>query len=489
MLFMGIDIGSSGCKISVIDENGNIKHSSHREYSFSYDEDKIELSPELVYDSVKEAVTEITRENPNIGIDAISATSFGEMVILLDDDGNVLSDSISYSDPRGHIQINEFSKNFGEDKIYNITGTTPESMYSLAKLLWFKENKKEVFSKTKKICLFADYILQRFGADYHMDYSLASRTQMFDVKNRKWSSEIVSASGIDEKILPPLVSSGTSVGRVSRETQAQLGIDEGTLIIAGGHDQCFASLGAGVISGGMALDGMGSNECIVPVFDSPLINDKMKKSAFACVPYILDGKYVTYAFNRSSGTVIDWYRKIRENADYEKMFSNLKNEPSKVLCLPHFSGAATPYMDDDAKGAIVGLDLSVSADDITKGIIDGLNYEMKINLDALFECGQKVEKLYVSGGLSKSDLVLQTKADILAMDIHRLKTPHTGTLAVAILASVAMGIYPTLEVAVEKMVHTEKVFTPNMENHEKYMEQYRKYKKMYECIKTITMRD
>ncbi|MBE7049933.1 MAG: hypothetical protein E7394_04085 [Ruminococcaceae bacterium] len=489
MFFMGIDIGSSGCKVSVVDEKGNIIKNSSKNYSFTYEGNTIELSPEMVYESTVEAIRAITDENPSLHIDAISAASFGEMVVLLDENDKVLTNSISYSDLRGQSQIREFSKEFGEDNIYSVTGTTPDAMYSLAKLLWFKENRRDIFSKTKKICLFADFILQKFGADYHMDYSLASRTQMFDITHRCWSDEIVSRLGIDKSILPPLVPSGTPVGTISKKASADLGIEEGTLILAGGHDQCFASLGAGIIHEGMALDGMGSNECVVPVFSTPMINETMKESSFACVPYLLEGKYVTYAFNRTSGSVIDWYKKLRQNISYDELFENIENSPSRVLFLPHFAGAATPYMDDDATGAIAGLDLSVTPDEVTKGIIDGLNYEIKINLDALKKAGHRVSKLYVSGGLSKNDKVLQTKADILGMDVCRLETSQAGTVAVAILGSVAKGIYSDIERAVEKIVRIDKIFTPDMENHKKYALRYEKYKKMYENIKNITKRN
>lgn len=486
MLFMGIDIGSSGCKVSVINEIGLVVYSSARRYSFTYSDRNSELDANMIYENVVDAIKEITYNNDVKEIATLSATSFGEMFVLLDENDDVLRNSISYSDPRGKTELELFTKEFGEDRLYSITGATPSEMYSLPKLLWIKKNEPLVYSKAKKICLFADYILQKLGAEFHMDYSLAARTLMFDVKCRKWSDEILACADIKRSIFPEVVPTGSIIGSISYEMAKDLKLPFDVKLLAGGHDQSCAALGAGIVYDGMALDGMGSNECIVPVFDKPMIVDKMKNSHLACVPYMIEGKYITYAFNRTSGTVVDWYKNLIGYAGYDELFSEMEDEPSKLLCLPHFSGAATPYMDDTAVGALVGLDLSCDRKEITKGIIEGLNYEMKINLDCLRDTGFNVKQLYVSGGLSQNDKILQIKADILGVNIYRLETSQSGTMAMALLGCVAKGVYKDIYSAISNLVRTTKVFYPNTEIHERYMEQYEKYTKMYKCVKEIT---
>lgn len=485
MLFMGIDIGSSGCKVSVTDHLGEIHFSSHRSYSFTYTDNTSELDPLLVWEKVKDAVKEATSECRGEKIEIVSATSFGEMIVLSDDEGNPLCNSISYGDKRGREQIERIASDIGADKIYSITGTTPDAMYSLAKLLWIKENDAKVYEKTKRINLFADFILQKLGAKFHMDYSLASRTQIFDVKSRCWSDEILKCANIKRELFPDVIPAGTPVGNVKKEFADELGLSSDTLILSGGHDQIFASIGAGILTSGTALDGMGSNECIVPVFDSPLIHENMKKSGLACVPYPIENKYVTYAFSRTCASIIDWYRNLMGSMSYDELFSEIEEIPSNVLFLPHFLGAATPYMDDDSKGAFFGLTLGTKRSEITKAIIDGFNYEMKVNLDTLNGAGFEISTLLVCGGLSQNDKVLQTKADILGIKVQRLHTPNTGTLAVAVFGCVAKGIYPSLDIAMKNLVKTTDVFMPDEKKHLLYMEQYEKYKRLYPSLKTV----
>lgn len=104
--------------------------------------------------------------------------------------------------------------------------------------------------------------------------------------------------------------SGEVVGEIDAHVSKMTGLPKSVKLLAGGHDQSCAALGAGIIRDGIALDGMGSNECIVPCFDRPMLNETMKNSNLACIPYMLPNKYVTYAFNKTAGTVFDWYKRI-----------------------------------------------------------------------------------------------------------------------------------------------------------------------------------
>lgn len=484
MLFGGIDIGSSGCKVSFIDETGRVKYSSFRQYGFVYSEDTVELDARVVLRSVFDAIKQITCNHKVDDLKTLSAVSFGEMFVLLDGKERVLCSSIAYSDKRGAAEAERFAEKFGEERLYGIAGAPYDGMYSLAKLLWIKKHNPGAYESAEKICLFADYVLRMLGADYHMDFSLAARTQMFDVCKREWSREIIGAAGIKD-FFPKVVPSGTPVGKIGRSVANELKLPHDLILLAGGHDQSCAALGAGINKNGCALDGMGSNECIVPAFDKPMINDTMKKNGFACIPYAADGMYVTYAFNRTAGTVFEWYKKLSGGADYEKMFYNMPDVPTKLLFLPHFAGAATPYMDENAVGAVSGLTLATEKEELLRGIVEGLNYEIKINLECLKNAGFNVEKLTACGGLSQNDSVLQIKADILGLPIAKSENPHAGNAATAALGGVATGIFKNIS---EAMRHTAKkslIFYPNEANREIYCRQFEKYKKMYALIKEL----
>lgn len=485
MLFMGIDVGSSGVKVSLVDHTGEVRAFAQRGYSFECKDGKSELDPDMVFCKVEEAIKAITSKCDVSQLATIGTTSFGEMFVLLDNDRKVLCHSISYNDSRGEEEARKLEAEPGNDRIYEITGATINGMYSLPKLLWIKKNCPKIYEKAKTMCLFADFVLMRLGAETHMDYSLASRTLMFDVRNRCWSKEILEYTGIRSDILPKPVASGTIVGRINSRIAKKLGLPDKVLLLAGGHDQSCAALGAGITKAGKALDGMGSNECIVPVFEQVMIGEKMKQANLVCVPYILPEMYATYAFNRSAGTVLDWYARLLGDVSYETLFDEMSKKPSEMLFLPHFSGAATPYMDDHAQGAIVGLHLGRTRGEVTRSIVEGLQFEMRINLECLKAAGFVVQELFASGGMAGNDQILQIKADILNIPVHRLENSQTGTMAMVILGSVAKGVFPDISTAAEALVKNSKTFYPNEGLGEKYSEMFEQYRRMYDMVRTL----
>ena len=177
-------------------------------------------------------------------------------------------------------------------------------MYSICKILWLKNNRPDIYHRTWKFLLFADFILFKLGARPHTDYSLAARTMAFDIVNKQWSVEILACAGIDIDKFGEPVQSGTAVGIINTWQAADLNLPADVMLVAGGHDQPCAALGAGVIRSGLAVDGLGTTECITPAFDRPILSGAMAENYFACVPHVIPEMYVTYAFTFTSGSVL-----------------------------------------------------------------------------------------------------------------------------------------------------------------------------------------
>lgn len=497
MCLLGIDIGTSGCKATIIDIEGNIKGQAYKEYSLSTPQQGWEeLDPEVVWSSVKEVIAASLSRFDGDGIIAASVSSFGEAAIPVDRQGNALYNSIVYIDTRGRKEASYLQERLGYDKILGITGVSVHPMYTISKIMWLKGNMPEVYCNTWKFFLFADYILFKLGAAPHTDYSLAARTMAFDVINKKWSSEILDCAGVDMSKFGEPVQAGTVVGRISKNIAGELGLPEDMLLVAGGHDQPCAALGSGVIRSSMAVDGLGTTECITPAFDHPVISDAMAGSSFACVPHVIRDMYVTYAFTFTSGSMLKWFRDnfghvYREEAArsgmniYDLLIEKAPKDPSKLFVLPHFAGAATPYMDTDAKGAIVGLDIGTKSEDIIKAILEGITFEMMVNTEKLSEAGVGIEEIRAVGGLAKSDIFLQLKADMMGRKVTTLNISEAGTLGVAILAGTASGVYRNVEDAVEKLVKVRKEFYPDEKLHALYKDKFEAYKKIYPAVKSI----
>ena len=500
--FLGLDIGTSGCKASIIDVSGNCLAQAYREYPLiSLQPGWQEIDPERVWQSVRQVIAKALAGCPADPIRAVSVSSFGEAVIAIDRDGNPLCNSMIYIDCRGRQEADDLEYRLGSGKVLGITGTTILPLYSICKIMWLKKNLPELYRKTWKFLLFADFILFKLGAGAFTDYSLATRTMAFDIIKKQWSTEILDCAGIDKEKFGEPVQSGTVIGQVSRAAAADLGLPANALLVAGGHDQPCAALGAGVIRSGLAVDGLGTTECITPAFDHPILSDAMAQNYFACVPHVVPDMYVTYAFTFTSGSVLKWYRdnwgryyqdeaaRLGVNV-YDLMIDRAINIPAAaeaapVFVLPHFAGAATPYMDTAAQGAIIGLNINTRPEAIIRGILEGMTFEIMVNVERLALAGVTVDELVAVGGLARSDAFLQLKADMMGKKVTTLHVSEAGTLGVAILAGTACGVYKDLDDAVEKLVRKKIVFYPDDRLHDQYLEKFETYKRMYPAVNSI----
>ncbi|MFO7611567.1 MAG: FGGY-family carbohydrate kinase [Clostridia bacterium] len=497
MAVAGLDIGTGGCKCTMFADSGKVSTYSYMEYSpEKTPSGYIELNPDLVWKSVLHVLKQAVEGHSGENIKAMCITSFGEAGVFLDKDGNVLRNSLLYTDFRGKEQSQKFLNKLGLEKIVSRSGHIPHPMYSFSKIMWVMDNEPEIYKATDSFLQYSDFILFKLSGSKFVDWSLASRTCLFNIKEKIFDELLLDAADIDAGIFPAPVQPGTAVAKIKPGLALELGLDKNVKLILGGHDQICAALGAGVIKAGSAVNGIGSVDCITPLFDNPVMNSKMTDSGFSCVPYMIPDHYVTYAFNYSGGALLRWYVKKFGNgalngwdaADsniYQALESRAPKSPTNLLVLPHFQGAATPYMDTDATGAIIGLTSDTDAFSLYRGIMEGVAYEAKVNIDALLESGIAIDRISTCGGGSRSPMWMQLRADIFNIPVDALEVEEAGTLGAAIMAGTACGIYKSLEDGVKRLVRIKDTYYPDEENALFYKKQYSKYKKIYGGIKEI----
>ena len=293
MKIAGVDIGTTGCKCTVFDDVGKYLGRAYREYPASRSDNGHEIDAELVLKAVFETIAEMAKQFPDIA--GIGVTSFGETFVMTDEKGIPLHKAMLYTDPRGDKQNQSLIEALGSRQMQKITGVKPHATYSLSKVMWVKENMPEVYDRAAHIFLMEDYVVYHLTGVAQIDYSLASRTQAFDIRNLGWSKVIFDQAMIDMAKMSKPVPTGTTAGAVREETAKELGLTPGTIIVNAAHDQVAAAIGAGVFDGSVAADGAGTVECMVPVYDSLPDMDVMYDGKYAVVPYVFTGKYVNNA--------------------------------------------------------------------------------------------------------------------------------------------------------------------------------------------------
>jgi len=489
---LGIDIGTTGCKVIVFNKFGDILSYGYREYPLIHPKTGwVELDAELIWKNVKELIRNSTLKIKKDKINAFSISCQGEAVIPIDGNGNSLYNAVVTFDSRTYDQYKFWKERLGSKKIFEITGMPLHPMYSINKILWFKKNLRDIFKRTHKFLCFEDFIFSKFGLKPTIDYCLASRTMAFDVVNKDWSEVILKEAKIDRGLLSEVQPSGEVVGEVGLKIARDLGIDNNIVGVTGGHDQGCGAFGAGIIGEKEAMNATGTSDVITPVFNKIHLDELMLKNNYSCYPYVVADKYMTITFNLSGGLLLKWYKdkfcyeeKLvarNENRDvYDVIIERMNPDPVNVFILPHLVGSGTPYMDPDSKGIIIGLDLETDKRILSRAVLESNAYDLRLNLEKLRESGIEINELISIGGGSKSRQWLQIKANILGIRVVTLKNTESACLGAALLAGIASGIYSSYKAAIDNTVKYGEIFEPKKNKEEAYHERYMIYKDVYE---------
>jgi xylulokinase len=476
---LGIDVGTTGCKAAVFSEEGRLLASAYEEYDVRRPRPGwAELDAADVWQRVKrtigQAVASSVASDP---IRALAVSSLGEAMVPVTKDRQIIGASLLNFDVRGEAYLKGLSGTLDDARLYAINGNTLGNHYGLTKLLWIKKQQPDLYDQAHKFLLWGGFVPYMLGAEPVVDYSLANRTLLFDLDRGDWSDELLCLTGLDRAKLPATAPSGTVIGQVAPHVAADLGLPAGIPIVTGAHDQCANAVGCGVIDKGQAVYGMGTFTCVTAVFDERREPTAMIEQGLNTEHHAAPGRYVCFTVNLG-GAVVKWFRdtfaaeehRQAEAAGkdvYDDLFTELPKGPSSLVVLPHFAG--------EACGAIAGLRLEAVRGDILKGVVEGITFDLKAQLESLPLVGIKISDFRATGGGSKSDAWVQICADILGRPFVRPEVTEAGTLGAAIIAGVGEGVFPSFETGIEAMAHLERTFEPDQQRQRFYERRFDGY--------------
>ncbi len=494
MSLLAIDMGSSSCKAIVYALDGRILGQASRSY--------IPLVPapswaELPADDFWQAFRQVTRNlaatvsaDP---IEALGISSHGETFVPVDARNQPLSSAILNMDNRAVAQAGWLNQTFDPKHIFEITGLVVHPMYPVPKILWLREHRSDVFSKSERFLPVPTYLLARLGMPLSVDYSLASRFLAFDVRRRAWSDEILEECGLDADRFPTPVPAGTVVGQLSDESATDLGLRRGTPVILGGHDQPCAALGMGVVEPGRVSASLGTYECLLAASREPLIGEAAYAANLNTYCHVVSDRYVTLAYF-PSGIMLDWFlRLVRNGTDDEASIDRVCSAweerapagPTGLLIAPHLLGTCNPDFNPDASGVIAGLRPASSAADIYKGILEGVACEFAAMADLLRSVTGPFHEIYVTGGGCRSGLGLQLRAALSGCRLHRTSSSDAVCLGTAILAGVGAGKYMDIDRTVAELAQVAETVTPDPTISDQYRTCTQQYRLLYSGLANL----
>ena len=501
MSVIGLDIGTTGCKAIIFSDDWRILGQGKREYSIltpqtNWAEQDAELVWNLAVESLAEAISQSKTDPPR----AMALSVQGEAVIPVDKQGRPLQNAILGMDTRTTEENEWLAETFGDEMLFNRTGMPMHTMNTLTKVLWLKKHEPAIWDRSHQFLLYEDYFLKRLTGKASISHCLASRTQMYDLQNSCWAEDILEKCGIDAGSVSELAPvAGGVVGYLGKNIADRIGLNGGVLVVSGGHDQACAALGSGVIKPGLAMVSSGTAEVVEVAMSSPVLSESLRRGNISVYRHVVPELYLSMTLNHSGGLLLRWFRdtlakdKLLEGRQsgkdaYDLMLADVKLWPTDLMVLPHFSGSGTPTLDTTSRGAFLGMTFATTRADIAKAILEGLTFELRVNLDLLRESGIEIEELHTVGGGARSEIWLQIKADICQTPLRVPRVTEAACLGAAVLASVGAGDYDCINSALQEAVVLDRTITPSSRNVEIYKRRYELYLELYPKLISLLRR-
>ncbi len=450
-MLIGLDLGTTTIKAITYDPiAGRVGATSARPTPVTHPQPGYsEHNPEQFWATAAECLRELLAHETGQAVTGLAIASFAEAGLPLDAEMRPLYPIIAWYDRRCEPQAAWWDTQFTDAELHAITGQQSSPSFGVNKWLWLKENRPDLARSTAHWLSANDYILWRLSGEQATDYSLASRTQMFDQYRLDWSPEILARAGLMAEQLPRARPAGTRVGRVTRAAAEASGLPEGTPCVLGGHDHLCASLAAGAYRPGMVVDSTGTAEAVAVALAGFQTSAALAQASYACYAHVAPGQYVLKGGLKLSGGAVDWLARLLAGLDphlpYERLLTRAESgvgQRAGPLWLPHWLGSGTPEGDRHSLAALVGVRAEHDQGDLFRGLLESLAFWLRHNLEQMQRLsGQSTGPVAIIGGTVRLGLLTQLKADVLNRAISVPELPEAAAIGAALLAGLGTGTF------------------------------------------------
>lgn len=483
MYYIGVDLGTSALKLVMMKGNGELVKTVSKEYPLYFPRSGwSEQNPTDWFLAVKEGLKELAA----CADEKIAGISFGGQMhglVILDKDDKVLRPAILWNDGRSTEETDYLNNVIGKEKLSKLTANIAFAGFTAPKILWVKNNEPDIFEKIAKIMLPKDYISYMLSGNFSTDYSDASGMLLLDVKNKKWSKEMIDICSISEAMLPKLYESYEVIGTIKAELAKELGLDDDIKIVAGAGDNAAAAIGTATVGEGACNISLGTSGTVFISSKNFGVDNFNALHSFAHA----DGNYHLMGCMLSAASCNKWWmEEILKTKDFSKEQENIENlGENNVFFLPYLMGERSPHNDPDAAGTFIGMRMDTKREDMTLAIFEGVTFALRDSLEVARSLGIKIEKTMICGGGAKSPLWKRLVANILNVEVEVPVSEEGPGFGAAILAAVGCGEYESVEKATKSIIKIKEKIKPEADLVVKYEEKYQKFKKIYPALKDV----
>lgn len=484
MYYLGIDLGTSSTKFLLVDDKGNIIKELTKEYDLIFPHPGwSEQRPEDWWKACTEGIPEMLKDVDASQIAGIGCGGQMHGLVALDAQDNVIRPAILWNDGRTFEEVDYLNETIGKAKLSEYTANIAFAGFTAPKILWMKKNEPENYAKIAKIMLPKDYINYKLTGVHCCDYSDASGMLLLNVKDRKWSKEMMDICGLNDSQMPKLFESYETVGTVKKEVADELGIPQAK-VVAGAGDNAAAAVGTGTVGAGGCNLSLGTSGTLFISSDKFGVDPFNALHSFAHA----DGGYHLMACMLSAASCNKWFceevLKVKGHEDQNDITDDMLGN-NHVYFLPYLMGERSPINDTDARGTFTGITMDSSRADMLQAVFEGVAFAIRDSFEVAKSLGIKIERSNICGGGAKSPLWRKIFANVLGIPLDMVKTEQGPGYGAAILAMVGCGQYPSVQAACDDLVEVASTTEPDPEITARYEKAYSKFRQIYPALKPV----
>ncbi len=495
---LGIDIGTSGTKTLICDENGVLIATAMAEHTISSPEPGwSEQDPEQWWSATIIATKAVLRKAKVKSHDVSAIGLSGQMhgSVFLGDGIKPLRPALLWNDQRTSEQCVEIeSRAGGRAALIELVANPALTGFTAPKILWVRQHQPRIYARTKHILLPKDYIRLCMTGEYATEVSDASGTLLLDVVNRCWSKELLGRLQIDSALLPTVTESPEVTGTLTATAARSLGLQPGTPVVGGAGDQAAGAVGNGVISSGIVSATLGTSGVVFAHSDKPVRDSKGRVHTMC---HAVPGRWCVFGCMLSAGGSFQWFRNQlgqtelsaakRQKCDpYDLLIEQAAGAPlgsEGLFFLPYLTGERCPHPDPLARGAWIGLTSRTTRGMMIRSVLEGVTFGMRDALQIMQQMGVTVREVRASGGGSRSKFWKQLQADVYRQPVVTTNATEGPAYGVALLAGVGTGVFGSVEQACAASIRLVTKLTPNQKRAGAYDRHFAVYDKLYDDLK------
>lgn len=483
---MGIDLGTTAAKVGLFEATtGELAAVARHDYrATSPAPGWLEMEIETYWEATVAATRQALDNAGRPQVLGIGLSSQGQTFAPLDERDRPLRPAIVWLDTRAEHQAAHLRSAFDPDEFSRRTGLPfPSAIESAAKFLWVAENEPDVWRRTRSLVLLPDYLGLKLTGQRRLDLNNAASTGMLDQSVGDWWPDALAAVGVPAQWMSPIGRPGELIGTLRPEAAEELGLSQGIPIALGSNDQLNGAVGVGNVRAGIASGTVGTAMAIVSTVDE-IRADAHRNVTWGRHP--VAGLFFLLAYAKTSGILLTWLRDLAApQSTYEELLAEAERVPSGsqgLVCLPHFSGTATPTFRSEVRGGFVGLTFGHRRAHIVRAVVEAVCFACRDALSLTARAGQPAASLRMLGGATRSDFWMQMLADVVGLPLEVPKCSEAPVLGGAVFAGVGAGRFASISEGAGAFYCPGRSFTPRADAASQYDLVYATYRQTMERL-------